>query len=97
MEVEREKYLEKKLASEVRKKGGWSIKILSTHISGLPDRLCMLPGGELFFAEIKTTGEKPRRIQLHIHKKIRALGFRVEVIDRSKQIIEILNEYGLTR
>lgn len=93
MEVEREKCLERELALRVRKSGGWSIKILSTHVSGLPDRLCMMPGGKLFFAEIKTTGEKPRKIQLHMHKKIRALGFRVEVIDRSKQITEILKDF----
>ena len=93
MEVEREKCLERELALKVRKLGGWSIKVLSTHVSGLPDRLCMLPGGKVFFAEIKTTGEKPRKIQLYVHKKIRSLGFRVEVIDRSKQITEILKDY----
>ena len=85
-----EKELERKLAAEVKSAGGWSIKLLATHVTGLPDRLCLLPGGRAIFVEVKSTGEKPRKIQIHIHKKIRALGFRVEVIDKLEQIQDIL-------
>lgn len=38
-------------------------------------------GGYVGFAEIKTTGKKPTKIQSHIHEKLRALGFTVFVID----------------
>lgn len=38
-------------------------------------------GGYVGFAEIKTTGKKPTKIQTHIHEKLRALGFKVFVID----------------
>lgn len=89
---ESEKTLEWKLGKEVRRLGGWSIKILSTHISGLPDRICLMPGGRIFFAEIKTTGRKPTKIQLHVHKRIRGLGFQVEVIDSSASIKRITDE-----
>lgn len=85
-----EKILERKLTREVHRLGGWSIKILSIHISGLPDRICLLPGGRVFFAEIKTTGRKPTKIQLHVHKRIQALGFQVEVIDSLEKINDIL-------
>jgi len=94
MEVESEKLIERKLTAKLREIGGWSIKILSVHINGLPDRLCLLPGGRLFFAEVKTTKKKPEKIQLHVHKRLRKLGFRVEVIDKSAQIFEILKQYG---
>jgi hypothetical protein len=93
MRVESEKTLEKRLSREIKKLGGWSIKMLSTHIRGLPDRLCLLPGGILFFAEIKTTKKEPSPIQRLIHRKLRKLGFRVEVIDTSAQIASILKDY----
>lgn len=94
MEIERESTLEKRLSSEIKKLGGWSLKMLSNHISGLPDRVVLLPGGLIFFAEIKTTKEKPRKIQRVIHAKLRRMGFRVEVIDNSKQITDIIKSYA---
>ena len=89
-----EKLLERKLVKEVQRLGGWSIKILSIHVSGLPDRICLLPGGHIFFAEIKTTGRKPTKIQLHVHKRIRKLGFQVEIVDSLADIKKITNQYN---
>ena len=94
MKIEKEKILEKKLSIEIEKLGGWSLKLLSTHVTGLPDRMCLLPGGRVFFAEVKTTKEKPKRIQFWVHNKIRALGFRVEIIDQSEKIKEVIRDYG---
>jgi len=86
MKIESEKLLDKKLCAEVKKLGGWAIKIPASHLSGLPDRLCLLPEGRLFFAEIKTTGKKPTRLQLATHKRLKGLGFKVWVIDNSDKI-----------
>lgn len=93
MKTESEKLLERKLSREVERLGGWSIKILAVHINGLPDRICLLPGGRLFFAEIKTTKQKTTRIQNFIIAKIIKLGFRVEIIDNSETIKDILKDY----
>lgn len=90
--IESEKVLEKLLVDEVKKVGGFCFKLLANYVAGLPDRICLLPGGIIFFAEIKTTNKKPTKIQSVIHKKIRNLGFEVFVIDSSKQINAILNE-----
>ena len=76
-----EKVIERKLVEAVKAKGGLCIKLLSDYITGLPDRLCLFPGQKAIFVELKTTGEKPRKIQVFIHNRLRALGFRVEVID----------------
>lgn len=90
---ESEKTLERLLKTSVENKlNGWCLKLLSAHISGLPDRICLIPGGKLFFAEIKTTDKKPRKIQLVVHEKIRKLGFDVHVIDSSEQIKNILEK-----
>lgn len=64
-----------------RTKKVWVIKLLSTFVKGLPDRMVICRGGYVGFAEIKTTGKKPTKIQSYIHEKLRALGFTVFVID----------------
>lgn len=91
--IESEKRLERKLKNQIEKMGGWCIKLLSTHIAGLPDRICLLPKGVIFFVELKTTKQKARKIQLAIHDKIRKLGFEVYVVDTSEGINETLNKY----
>lgn len=58
---------------------------------GLPDRLCLFPNAKIAFVELKTTGEKPRKIQLYIHKKLRKLGFAVYVIDNMQSLINFID------
>ena len=91
--IEREASLESRLSAKIKNMGGWSLKLLPTFITGLPDRMCLLPGGRIFFAEIKTTGEKPRRSQLSVHRKLEDMGFKVYVIDSSKQMDQILADW----
>lgn len=77
-----EKDLERTFSEKLnRTKKVWVIKLLSTFIKGLPDRMILCQGGYVGFAEIKTTGKKPTKIQTYIHEKLRALGFKVFVID----------------
>ena len=89
-EKDLERLLKNTIVSELK---GKCLKLLSTHITGLPDRICLIPGGRIFFAEIKTTAKKPTKIQLWMHREIRDLGFRVEVIETSEQIKNIIRDY----
>lgn len=43
--------------------------------------MVLCKGGYVGFAEIKTTGKKPTKIQSYIHDKLRSFGFEVFVID----------------
>ena len=79
--IDSEKLVERKLVELVKSNGGMCIKLLCDQLIGLPDRLCLLPGCKIVFVELKTTGQKPKRIQAFMHNKLRTLGFRVEVID----------------
>lgn len=88
-----EKSTEKRLVTEVERVGGWCLKLPAIHNAGLPDRICLFPGGRILFVELKAPGKKPRKIQLFMHRKIRALGFRVEVVDTPEQIKKIIKEY----
>ena len=77
-----EKDLERTFSDQLnRTKKVWVVKLLSTFIKGLPDRMILCKGGYVGFAEIKTTGKKPTKIQLYIHDKLRSLGFEVFIID----------------
>lgn len=89
-EIESEKVLETKLKNGVEKMGGYCIKILCTHLTGLPDRLCLLPGGKIFFAEIKTTKKKAKPMQRVWSARFKKIGFDVFLIDTSVQIKKIL-------
>lgn len=81
-EIISEKDLERTFSEHLnRTKKVWVIKLLSTFVKGLPDRMVICRGGYVGFAEIKTTGKKPTKMQTHIHEKLRALGFKVFVID----------------
>lgn len=81
-EIIGEKDLERTFSEMLnRTKKVWVIKLLSTFIKGLPDRMILCQGGYVGFAEIKTTGKKPTKIQTYIHEKLRALGFKVFIID----------------
>lgn len=91
--IESEKVLEKKLVREVENRGGWCIKLLPFLIRGLPDRLCLLPGGIVFFVEVKTTGKKESPVQKIVHKKLKDLKFSVYIVDDSETIKSISNYY----
>ena len=67
-------------------------KFVSPSFAGMPDRLILMPGGMMAFAELKAPGMKPRALQMARHEMLRRLGFRVYVIDGIEQIGGILDE-----
>ena len=92
----REKQIENKLASEVKKAGGIALKFVSPSFDGMPDRLVLLPDGHIAFVELKAPGKKPRPLQLARHRLLRSLGFRVYVINSAEQIGGMLDELRAT-
>lgn len=91
--VDSEKAVERKLVEGVRELGGMAIKMLTDQFSGLPDRLVLLPSGRVLFVELKTTGQKPRKLQVSVHNALRAIGFRVEVVDTIEGVKKLLKEF----
>ena len=88
----REKNIEQKLVSEVKKRGGICPKWVCPSFDGMPDRLILLPHGKFAFAEIKAPNKKPRALQVTRHKMLRKFGFKVYVIDNEEQIGGIIDE-----
>ena len=90
----REKIIEQKLVTAVKKQGGICPKFVSPGFDGMPDRLVLLPFGKFVFVEVKAPGEKPRPLQLARHGMLSRLGFQVYVLDDAKQIETIIQEIG---
>lgn len=90
--IDSEKDVERRLVELVKINNGMCIKLLCDQLMGLPDRMCLFPGHKIIFVELKTTGRKPRRIQVYVHNKLKALGFRVEVIDTIKGVEDLIKE-----
>ena len=88
----REKEIETRLVRAVKRMGGVCPKWVSPGLDGVPDRIILLPGARIAFAELKAPGKKPRPLQAVRIKQLKRLGFQVYVIDRPEQIGGALNE-----
>ncbi|GAB5082082.1 hypothetical protein Osc1_12550 [Hominimerdicola sp. 21CYCFAH17_S] len=92
----REKEIEQKLVTVVKRRGGICPKFVSPGFDGMPDRLVLLPKGRFAFVEVKAPGEQPRPLQVARHKLLRRLGFSVYILDKPEQIGGILDEIQST-
>ncbi len=87
----REKNIEQHLVATVRKFGGLCPKWISPGLDGVPDRIILLPGGHIAFAELKASGKAPRPLQLTRKAQLERLGFKVYIIDSKEQIGGVLD------
>lgn len=85
-----EKKVEKYLVDRVESIGGLCVKFPPLFFKGFPDRICLLPGGFLVFVETKSQGQKPRLIQKKVHERLTRLGFRVEVVDSTEAVENLM-------
>lgn len=92
----REKIIEQKLVTAVKKHGGICPKFVSPGFDGMTDRLVLLPYGKFAFVEVKAPGEKPRPLQRARHRLLHRLGYRVYVLDDEEQIGGMLDEIRAT-
>lgn len=72
-----EKDIEQKLRKKVEALGCLCLKFVSPGFTGVPDRIILMPGGEIFFVETKAPGKKERPRQEYVQKQLRRMGFIV--------------------
>lgn len=89
-----EHQIENYLCTQVKDKGGLALKLNSTSMAGLPDRLVLFPDGAIYFVELKAPGKKPRPLQAAVHRRLKSLGFMVSVIDSKQQVNEFIEKVG---
>lgn len=84
-EVKMKEYaVEKHLVQKTQERGGMCIKFTSPGMTGVPDRIVILPGGKIGFAELKAPGKKPRRLQKAVIRDLYRRRCRVATIDNLK-------------
>ncbi len=93
-----EKEIEAHIVTYAKSKGILVYKFTSPSKRSVPDRIFVLPGGRVFFMELKRLGQHPTPGQRVEINKLQLQGATVYVVDsakRGKEIIdaEILKSY----
>ena len=88
----KESRIEKRLKKEIELIGGKALKFVSPGMSGVPDRIVLLPHGRIIFIELKAPGEELRPLQYFRAKELRALGFEVRCIDSIDGVKALISE-----
>ena len=91
----RESDIEKYLVKKVKEMGGEVRKVKWIGRNGAPDRLVMLPPRDCeengtIWVELKALGKVPEPHQLREHKRMRAMGQTVAVIDSLEGVDALL-------
>lgn len=89
----REAKIEAYLVERVRDCGGRCYKWVSPGNNGVPDRICVLPGGKVIFVELKAPGKTERADQRVAQARLRLLGATVySTVDSKDKIDAILKK-----
>lgn len=83
-----ERDVEARFRRMAKRCGGWALKLVSPGNSGMPDRVAILPNGELRLVELKAPGEKPRPLQVRMFSRLAKRGHPVTVIDSLEGVDE---------
>lgn len=86
----REKDIERLLVQGVKKLGGKAYKFISPGNIGVPDRLIVLPGGMILFAEMKAPGGRLSPNQQLQERYLANLGAKVFVLWGAEDVDEFL-------
>lgn len=81
------------LVQAVRSAGGLCIKLPANLYRGIPDRLVLLPGGRVYFVELKTEKGKPSVHQLRYQIFLRNLGFNSDIIQGETQLRRFIENH----
>lgn len=84
----RETVVERALVQAVRQKGGICWKWVCPSMTGVPDRICIFPGGRVVFVETKRPGLKDGRSEKQklVHRWLGALGCTVLTLRNVKEV-----------
>lgn len=88
--MDSEKRVEALLTSGVKRMGGLAYKFVSPGNSGVPDRIIMMPGGKIYFVELKREGGQLTNLQKRQITRIRKLDCWVDVLHGMVEVSNFL-------
>ena len=91
----RERDIEKKLIKGVKKLGGECLKWVSPGNIGVPDRIVILPSGDIFFVELKTDTGRLSGPQDYWQFRLKDLNCSAVVLYGSDAVDWFLEQIGL--
>ena len=87
-----EKDIERYFKAQLEKRGAIVWKFVSPGQTGVPDRVVLLPGGRVVFAEMKAPGQKPRPLQRAVFARMARAGHPVYIIDSREAVKRFMEE-----
>lgn len=87
-----ESTIEQYLVRRIKAAGGLALKWSSPSFAGVPDRIVFLPGGRVFFCELKAPGKSLSALQTRVVEILRGLGARVVVVDSRRGVDALVDE-----
>jgi hypothetical protein len=86
----RERVIEAHLRVRVKALGGTAYKFVSPGHAGVADRLVLLPGGVVWFIEVKAPGGKLSPLQVLFARRMAELGMQYRTIWSKEDVDEWL-------
>jgi hypothetical protein len=83
-----ERDTERYFCRRVKAIGGYAFKWTSPGQRGVPDRIVLLPGGKVWFVELKAPGGRLSALQRHIGALLLKLGMNYTVLWTKEQVDE---------
>ena len=90
-----EKDIEKILVKEIKAAGGLAYKFISPGNDGVPDRIVILPGGDVLFVELKSDKGRLTKLQLRQIERIRETGAEVWVVQGLSGLAMFFSRCGM--
>lgn len=96
----RERDIERWLVGQIKRMGGEAFKFVSPGNDGVPDRMVCMPGGKIYFIELKTEEGGPSKIQTYQIRRFQKLGCDVRIIsgrEEAERFVQQIKEGGDAR
>lgn len=88
----KEKKVEEKLRLDVKKMGGIAFKFVSPGRNGVADRIVVMPGGKIWFVEMKAPGKGLSPLQKIFKRDVERLGCEHRKVATMEAEREFINE-----
>lgn len=85
-----EKDLERWLGQELKKLGCIYMKFVSPGNEGVPDRIIVMPGGDVLFIELKSETGRLSHTQAFQIARLRQKGAMVKIVSNKTEALELL-------